>query len=95
MNIALDYDDTYTLDPIAWSAFILMMRQRHHNVYLVSWRTPEETSPDIEKIRVELTDVIFTSRKAKFYFVEKLGINIHVWIDDNPWAITSTMQGWE
>jgi poly(3-hydroxyalkanoate) synthetase len=95
MNIALDYDDTYTLDPVAWSGFIAMMIERNHKVYLVTWRTPEETNADIENIRTKLTDIIFTSRKAKFYFVEKLSIYIHVWIDDNPWAITSTMQGWE
>lgn len=95
MNIGLDYDDTYTRDPMIWNNFVAMSRSRGHKIYLVTWRTPEETEPIIEHLKANLDGVHFTSRKAKEKYMYSQGIRIDVWIDDNPSAILYTMQGHE
>jgi acid phosphatase class B len=95
MNIGLDYDDTYTRDPIAWTEFIKMMQMRGHNIYLVTWRFVQEVDDGIRKLDKILDGVYFTGRKAKEKYMFDKGINIHVWVDDNPRAITQSMQGHE
>lgn len=85
MNIALDYDGTYTEDPDLWNTFLENCKKRGHNVYLVTMRFPEEENDIIKlRIRKRVKDVIFTSRKAKMEYVNNLNLNINVWIDDNP-----------
>jgi len=95
MNIGFDYDDTYTRDPIAWIQFIKLFQQRGHYVFLTTWRTPSECN-DLDVELLEVIDGVYpTSRMAKEKFMAKQGIRIDVWIDDNPWAVTHTMEGWE
>jgi hypothetical protein len=92
MEIALDYDDTYTRDPIAWDELILLMRKRGHYVYIVTWRNELECEDIMHGHLPHIVDGIYaTDRKAKQSFMFAQGINIHVWIDDNPFAILNSM----
>lgn len=95
MNIGLDYDDTFTRDPLGWAEFCRFMQSRGHAVFLVTWRAPDETEEDIEILKAKLDGVHFTTRKAKEKYMYEQGIRIDVWIDDNPRAILHTMEGWE
>ena len=87
MNYSLDYDNTYTTDPVMWDALIDMMKRYGHKVYVVTMRTPEEG----EEVRKYLADkvemVICTSRKAKQDYVTSMNVRIDIWIDDMPWFI--------
>ena len=91
MNIALDYDGTFTNDPALWLAFIANCMARGHSIYLVTMRFPSECDGSKENIDNRLRElcvpVVATSRTAKKPFCEKLGINIHIWIDDHPEAV--------
>jgi len=84
MYIALDYDDTYTLDPAAWDEFILMMQEHQHEVYIVTGRS----KPIPKKHRKHLSDLVdgiyYTGGKAKKPYMERIGIYINIWCDDNP-----------
>lgn len=92
MNIGLDYDDTYTRDPIAWDSFIQLMKQRGHYVYIVTWRDADEAREVFEEMLGSDIDGIYaTDRKAKAKFMFDRGICIDVWIDDNPFAILNSM----
>lgn len=96
MVLGLDYDDTYTRDPSAWTNFIAMMDSAGHDVYLVTWRTPSEAAAMFLTpiARKYLRGIYPTSRKAKAKFMAEQGIIVDVWIDDNPSAILYTMEGW-
>lgn len=85
MNIALDYDETFTRDPDAWYAAMFAMRQAGHTVYGVTMRYPRE-GLDIDRRYKELCSggVHFTAREAKMRYMEDRGISIDVWIDDSP-----------
>lgn len=73
MRIALDYDNTYTLDPPLWDSFIVAAQQRGHSVQIVSMRYPHE------RIDAAPVPVVYTSRKAKSGVA-----SADVWIDDSP-----------
>ncbi len=72
MNIALDYDGTYTRDPELWNAFIRAAEANGHHVTCVTMRYPEEA------IDMPIP-VIYTSRQAKMGF-----FSADIWIDDQP-----------
>jgi hypothetical protein len=79
VKIALDYDDTYTKDPIFWNEFLLSAKDHSHDVMIVTYRStdmPIDHNPGIP--------VFYTGWKAKREFMEKHGIKIDVWIDDTP-----------
>ena len=84
MILALDYDDTYTQDPQLWQVFIEQAQKRGHQVMCVTWRNPQEP---VDLVLASLVPVYYTSLKAKRQYMEQLEISIHVWIDDNPYAI--------
>jgi hypothetical protein len=73
MLLALDYDNTYTQDPVLWDGFILAARSRGHAVKIVTMRYPSEP------VEVPGVDVVYTSRQAKKHFMAA-----DVWIDDTP-----------
>ena len=86
MNIALDYDGTYTLDEPFWNEFVYRAIEDGHEVSMVTMRYNNEDE------RVEPPhdiQIIYTERKAKRQAMDRLGIKIDVWIDDRPeWIFT-------
>lgn len=78
MNIALDYDKTYTADKQLWNAFIQNAKNLGHSVICLTMRNTDERIFDMP------CEIIYTSRKAKLIFAAKNNIKIDIWIDDNP-----------
>jgi hypothetical protein len=87
MNISLDYDETYTRDPIAWDEMIKLFRSRGHTVYVVTMRhgfpSDEAYGPSVA-LREKVDAIFYTGRKAKKPYMEDQGLWIDVWIDDMP-----------
>lgn len=73
MLIALDYDGTYTADPVLWDAFIKKAKERGHEVKIATMRFPSEPVPDVG------CEVVYTERKAKYGCMPA-----DIWIDDRP-----------
>lgn len=94
MNIALDYDDTYTKDPDSWDVFILLMKKAGHRVYCVTMRydTGFEMTDVYAALQKKVDGIYATSRKAKKEFMCEKGIWIDVWIDDNPFFILNAAE---
>lgn len=86
MLIALDYDGTYTEDPMLWDMFILNARLTGHKVYCVTMRYKETESADVDKALLGKVDrIIYTGRKAKKPYVWlNYNESPQVWIDDIP-----------
>lgn len=93
MNLALDYDDTYTRDMQVWDNFITLLKQKGHNVYCVTMRYPEEGFDVVENLHGKVDGIYFTGRLAKQPFMFKMGISIDVWVDDNPHFILLDAKG--
>jgi len=81
MNIALDFDDTYTRDPMFWDQFIANAKSRGHDVRIVTFRKSRMTDPIFETIGIP---VIFTEFTQKRSHCNKIGWFVDVWIDDSP-----------
>ena len=85
MNLALDYDDTYTRDPEFWDLVVELAQGRGHTVYCVTMRgyAKDEVYDTIGRL-IGRDRCIFTAQQAKAPFMWDLGIRIDVWIDDSP-----------
>lgn len=84
MIVSLDYDETWTKDPVAWSLVAKALREQGHTVYGITMRYPEEGRSMDQKYLDVCDEVFFTSRQAKFFYCWERGIHIDVWIDDSP-----------
>lgn len=95
MNIAIDFDETYSCDPAAWDQVIDVFRSRGHNVYIVTMRKadPWESTEVLHYLDGKVDGIFFTGRKAKKNFMYDLGIHISVWCDDNPSFILLDAKG--
>lgn len=89
INISLDYDGTVTSDYDGFTAMAEMFRKRGHKVYIVTFRYESEcrVDPYFMKLASKVDGYIATGRQAKRAFCQEKGLNIHVWIDDNPEAV--------
>ena len=85
--VALDYHNTYSADPKFWDTFIYMCWMRKWDVYCITHHTGEKQNEklmdSIGKI-LPADKIIFTMGKAKLDYVKSLGIEIDIWIDNNP-----------
>ena len=85
--VALDYHKTYSADPKFWDTFIYMCWMRKWDVYCVSHAMDDDERQALEdsigKV-IGMDKVIETNGKAKLPYVESLGIDIDIWIDNNP-----------
>ena len=78
VRIGLDFDGTYTRDPLLWDRFIAVANEHGHEVICVTMRFEDESLADFP------CEVIYTARKGKVGHMVKLGRPIDIWIDDNP-----------
>ncbi len=85
MQIALDYDDTYTKDPAFWNEFKKMSKDFGHTVFIVTKRGDSNKGA----ISLDGWNIFHTNRQAKFVHCEENGIEVDIWIDDSPENIMS------
>jgi hypothetical protein len=84
--VAIDYDQTYTLDPPAWDAVVETLRSAGHVVYCVTCR--RDTAENRAEVDAGDMAVWFTGLAPKKWYMEKRGIKVDVWVDDDPRCVT-------
>jgi acid phosphatase class B len=93
VTIAIDYDDTYTVDPDFWNEVIMSAQRRGHDVVVVTAR------PDTEETRCEMRAVFdmwevvvhFSGDEPKADYARRNGLAVDVWVDDSPgWIVGVT-----
>lgn len=92
MLLALDYDETYTRDPIFWNQVIDLAASRGHSVICATMRYPEEGKEVVAALKHRVEDIVFTGRKAKWEAAFEAGYYVSVWIDDSPRLIHQDAQ---
>jgi hypothetical protein len=94
MIISIDFDDTFTSDPQAWSNVVNALVASGHEVVCISGRTDDEVNRD--DLRHALPDSIeriyLCGSVGKKYYAEKNAIPVDVWIDDSPTRIVQAKQ---
>lgn len=81
----LDYDNTYTRDPVLWGEFIRLARSRGHKVHCVSCRF--DNLENRQEMDVPGVLTYLTSMSPKDRFMRERGIAVDVWIDDVPGSV--------
>ena len=85
MLICIDYDGTYTEDPLLWSMFIVQAKNKNHKVICCTMRYEKSEGDEVKMYLEGLVDKIyFTEREAKKKYLSNLGIFPKIWIDDMP-----------
>lgn len=88
MNVALDFDETYNKNPQLFDTVASVMKANGCNVILATYRHPvEDYDPLFDHLRNRGIFVVCTDGKAKKKFLSDIGIDIDIWIDDNPKSI--------
>lgn len=85
--VAIDYDDTISLNIDAWKQIINLFASLGAIVYVVTYR--ESTRFDDMDLDIpHVKDFIFTNASAKKKYCEDIvGIEVDIWIDDSPESI--------
>lgn len=88
MRIALDFDDTVTLDLMFWSAFVRLAKMHGHSVTIVTIRHEGWDNSDILAFAQDLgIKVVCTNGEQK-----STKHSADVWIDDSPVMIPNYAQ---
>ena len=96
MNIAIDFDETITLDPSMWKKVIKIMKDSGHCVYCVTLRNDsiKNVTEVYSVIGNDVDAIFFTGGMAKKDYMYDQGFYISVWIDDNPFLIVNDARGY-
>lgn len=85
--IAVDFDDTISDNESGWLRVLALFEKIGYHVVICTWRTPETYPEDLQFLVDKGYAVFYTSLQSKKDFMEAQGINVSIWIDDNPFAI--------
>lgn len=80
--IGLDYDNTYTDDPVLFGEFIKLAQSRGHIVFVTTARNHDNIK-DIQNALPEL-EIIASAGGPKRPATNAYGVSIDIWIDDMP-----------
>lgn len=87
LNIAIDYDETYTADPALWYQFIQLAKAAGHNPFICTYRDERyDKDETLEFLEQDDLEVVYTRGVAKKWWCEQFtGLDpVHIWIDDKP-----------
>jgi len=92
MNIAIDFDGTWTLDPWFWAFFAGACENDLHKLYIITRREPINDPRDLMSFRNKhnipySVEIYFASGQFKRHYAESIGLKIDVWIDDEPGTV--------
>ncbi|NSZ63457.1 hypothetical protein G6L16_008905 [Agrobacterium tumefaciens] len=89
MNIALDYDSTYTADPQLWNLFISVCENSGHDIRIVTARDDRHDRTDALITLEKRLPVIYCRGVAKKWYLSHHGEGFvpDIWIDDKPESI--------
>lgn len=89
--IAIDFDDTFTADPVLWADFISQALLRGHRVYCVTARRDDEEN--LEQLQETFATydlsipIVFCNMGSKLWTMEQRGVKVNIWIDDAPHSL--------
>ncbi len=88
--VAIDYDDTLSLNLPLWRELIEVFHSYGYEVYIITYRHSTQFS-DMDLQIPHVKDYVFTGAIAKRKYCIDCGIHIDIWIDDSPETIVTTV----
>jgi hypothetical protein len=88
--IAVDFDETISDNESAWLLLMLTLERHGYHVVVCTWRKPTTYPEDLQFLIDKGFKVYYTSGQAKQTYMEKQGVKVSIWIDDNPFSILNS-----
>jgi len=85
-TFAIDYDGTWSADPVAFRGFASELRARGHRVLLITARVSGHGEVNRECLD-HVDRVLFSGAEYKREYAARFGETVDIWIDDNPGMI--------
>ena len=85
--VAVDFDETISDNPEAWLRVMKTLEIVGYQVVVCTWRSPSTYPEDLQFLVDKGYKIYYTSFTAKQEYMKRLGIEVAIWIDDNPFAI--------
>lgn len=85
--IAVDFDETISDNESGWLQVLLLLEKIGYHVVICTWRAPTEYPEDLKFLVDKGFAVYYTTRRGKKQYMKEQGIEVAIWIDDNPFAI--------
>lgn len=93
--IAIDFDETISDNERGWLKVMELLERVGYHVVVCTWRRPTQYPEDLKFLVDKGFAVYYTSGHAKQEYMELQGIDVAIWIDDNPFAILNNNPFWE
>lgn len=85
--VAVDFDETISDDPAAWLSVMRTLETFGYTVVVCTWRFPHTAPEELQFLVDKGYKIYYTGLRAKKPFMAAQGIDVAIWIDDNPFAI--------
>lgn len=85
--VAVDFDETISDNEHGWLQVLLLLEKIGYHVVICTWRKPTAYPEDLKFLVDKGFRVFYTSQHAKQDYMKQQGIDVAIWIDDNPFAI--------
>ena len=87
-RIAMDFDETLTAAPLLFKKFVSDVREFGWDIILVTARRDtfennETVNQFLDEWDIDLP-VYFTSLQSKVDYMKQIGVEVDIWIDDDP-----------
>lgn len=89
--IGVDFDDTISTNELGWLQVLALFERLGYIVYVVTYRSATEWPEDMDFLRDKGYKVFCTDRMSKREFMKRKGLDVDIWIDDNPYGIIYDM----
>lgn len=90
--VAVDFDETISDNPEAWLRVMKTLEVVGYQVVVCTWRSPSTYPEDLQFLVDKGYKVYYTSFTAKQEYMKAQGVDVAIWIDDNPFAILNNAE---
>lgn len=85
--VAVDFDETISDNEAGWLQVLATLERIGYHVVICTWRYPTTAPEDLQFLVDKGYAVFYTSLQCKRDYMAAQGIDVAIWIDDNPYAI--------
>lgn len=85
--VSIDYDETFNLNPILFLKIIDLFKKSGFKVICCTFRSESERDEGFDILENNNVKCYFTNQVSKNEYLKSKGINVGIWIDDDPYSI--------
>lgn len=87
-TVAIDFDNCISRSPQMFQEIMNTFELNGYHVIVVTYRQPTCFPEDLDFLVEKGYHVYFTSQMSKKDYMEEKGIDVAIWIDDDPMCLT-------